>query len=98
MGVTAVAIRRCWRWPPCRGRASRGIYGAVLRRRTVWSVRSALIKHVLRFFPSVVTGTIITMIGVVLMRVGVAWAGGGAAAADFGAGGLPCGRRAWCLQ
>jgi uric acid transporter len=45
------------------------------------------VKYVLRFFPAVVTGTIITMIGVVLMRVGVAWAGGGAAAADFGAAG-----------
>jgi NCS2 family nucleobase:cation symporter-2 len=42
---------------------------------------------VLRFFPAVVTGTIITMIGVVLTRVGVNWAGGGAAAADFGAAG-----------
>jgi len=38
-------------------------------------------------FPAVVTGTIITMIGVVLTRVGVNWAGGGAAAADFGAAG-----------
>jgi uric acid transporter len=35
----------------------------------------------------VVTGTIITMIGVVLMRVGVNWAGGGAGSADFGAAG-----------
>ena len=33
------------------------------------------VKYVLRFFPAVVTGTIITMIGVVLMRVGVNWAG-----------------------
>ena len=41
----------------------------------------------LRFFPAVVTGTIITMIGVVLMRVGVNWAGGGAGKADFGAAG-----------
>ena len=38
-------------------------------------------------FPAVVTGTIITMIGVVLMRVGVNWAGGGAGKADFGAAG-----------
>src|SRR6202044_3600483 len=48
---------------------------------------SPFVKYVLRFFPSVVTGTIITMIGVVLTRVGVNWAGGGAAAADFGAAG-----------
>src|SRR6202041_383805 len=45
------------------------------------------VKYVLRFFPAVVTGTIITMIGVVLTRVGVNWAGGGGAAADLGAPG-----------
>ena len=33
----------------------------------------------LRFFPPVVTGTIITIIGVSLMRVGVGWAVGGPA-------------------
>ena len=40
-----------------------------------------------RYCQTVVTGTIITMIGVVLMRVGVNWAGGGAGKADFGAAG-----------
>jgi xanthine permease len=48
---------------------------------------SPFVSYVLRFFPAVVTGTIITMIGVVLMRVGVNWAGGGAGSSDFGAAG-----------
>jgi len=45
------------------------------------------VHRVLRFFPAVVTGSIITMIGISLMRIGIGWAGGGAASADFGAGG-----------
>ena len=37
------------------------------------------ISQLLRFFPPVVTGTIITIIGISLMRVGVGWAMGGPA-------------------
>ena len=64
-----------------------GIYGAVLVGGMFGLCVAPFVKYVLRFFPAVVTGTIITMIGVVLTRVGVNWAGGGAAAADFGAAG-----------
>jgi len=64
-----------------------GIYGAVLVGGLFGLCAAPFIKYALRFFPAVVTGTIITMIGVVLMRVGVGWAGGGAATADFGAPG-----------
>lgn len=41
----------------------------------------------MRFFPPVVTGTILLMIGIALTRVAVGWAGGGAGSADFGAPG-----------
>jgi len=64
-----------------------GIYGAVLVGGLFGLCVAPFVGAVLRFFPSVVTGSIITMIGVSLMRVGIGWAGGGAAAADFGAGG-----------
>jgi NCS2 family nucleobase:cation symporter-2 len=87
MGVTAVAISPMLAMAAMPGVGLNGIYGAVLVGGLFGLCVAPFIKHVLRFFPSVVTGTIITMIGVVLMRVGVAWAGGGAAAADFGAGG-----------
>ena len=38
-----------------------------------------LVSRLLRFFPPVVTGTIIAIIGISLMRVGVGWAMGGPA-------------------
>ncbi len=39
----------------------------------------------LRFFPPLVTGTVILIIGLSLMPVAAGWAGGGAASEDFGA-------------
>jgi uric acid transporter len=87
MGVTAVAISPMLAMAAIPGVGLTGIYGAVLVGGVFGLCAAPFVKYVLRFFPAVVTGTIITMIGVVLMRVGVAWAGGGAAAADFGAAG-----------
>ncbi len=87
MGVTAVAISPMLAMAAMPGVGLTGIYGAVLVGGLFGLCIAPFVKHVLRFFPAVVTGTIITMIGVVLMRVGVNWAGGGAAAADFGAAG-----------
>ena len=87
MGVTAVSISPMLAMAAMPGVGLTGIYGAVLVGGLFGLCISPFVKYVLRFFPAVVTGTIITMIGVVLMRVGVNWAGGGAAAADFGAAG-----------
>ena len=69
--------------------AGRGLFGLCV---------APFVKYALRFFPAVVTGTIITMIGVVLMRVGVGWAGGGAGAADFGAPRLSRRSPGWCWR
>jgi uric acid transporter len=87
MGVTAVAISPMLAMAAMPGVGLTGIYGAVLVGGVFGLCIAPFVKYVLRFFPAVVTGTIITMIGVVLMRVGVNWAGGGAATADFGAAG-----------
>jgi xanthine permease len=87
MGVTAVSISPMLAMAAMPGVGLTGIYGAVLVGGLFGLCISPFVKYVLRFFPAVVRGTIITMIGVVLMRVGVNWAGGGAAAADFGAPG-----------
>ncbi len=87
MGVTAVSISPMLAMAAMPGVGLTGIYGAVLVGGIFGLCVAPFVKHVLRFFPAVVTGTIITMIGVVLMRVGVNWAGGGANAADFGAAG-----------
>ena len=61
------------------------LFGSVIVGGIFGLVAAPFVRHVLRFFPSVVTGTIITMIGVVLMRVGINWAGGGATNPNFGA-------------
>jgi len=87
MGVTAVAISPLLAMAAMPDVGLTGIYGAVLVGGVFGLCAAPFVKYALRFFPAVVTGTIITMIGVVLMRVGVGWAGGGAAAADFGAPG-----------
>ena len=54
-----------------------GIFGAVIGAGLVSILIAPLISRVLALFPPVVTGTIITVIGVSLMRVGVNWAMGG---------------------
>lgn len=46
---------------------------------------SYFVKPLLRFFPQVVTGTVITLIGATLMPVAFDWVGGGAGAANYGA-------------
>lgn len=47
-------------------------------------ILSYFIKPLMRFFPPVVTGTVITLMGMTLMPVAFDWVGGGAGAADFG--------------
>jgi NCS2 family nucleobase:cation symporter-2 len=58
---------------------ARAIFGAIIGAGIVSIVIAPLVSKLLRFFPPVVTGTIITIIGVSLMRVGVGWAMGGPA-------------------
>jgi NCS2 family nucleobase:cation symporter-2 len=52
------------------------IYGAVIGAGVFGLVVAPLMSALLRFFPPVVTGTIIAVIGVSLMRIGVNWAAG----------------------
>lgn len=61
-----------------------GIYGAVIVAGIVTFLVAGTFSKLIRFFPPVVTGTIITTIGMILMPVAVKWAGGGAGAKDFG--------------
>ena len=64
------------------------IFGSVMAAGLFGIVIAPFVSKLLRFFPSVVTGSIITVIGITLMRVGINWIGGGQpAAADFGAPG-----------
>ena len=54
-----------------------GIYGAVIVAGVFGIAVAPFVSRLLPLFPPVVTGTIILVIGVSLMRVGVNWAGGG---------------------
>ncbi|MCF4164051.1 purine permease [Zavarzinia compransoris] len=54
-----------------------GIYGAVIVAGIFGLLVAPFVSRLLRFFPPVVTGTIILVIGISLMRVGINWAGGG---------------------
>ncbi len=52
---------------------ARMIFGAIIGAGIIAMLIAPLISRMLRFFPSVVTGTIILVIGVTLMRIGINW-------------------------
>ena len=54
-----------------------GIYGAVISAGVFAVIVAPFMGRLLPLFPPVVTGTIILVIGISLMRVGINWAGGG---------------------
>jgi uric acid transporter len=54
-----------------------GIYGSVIAAGLFAFLAAPFISRLLPLFPPVVTGTIIMVIGISLMRVGINWAGGG---------------------
>ncbi len=54
-----------------------GIYGAVISAGIFAVIVAPFMGRLLPLFPPVVTGTIILVIGISLMRVGINWAGGG---------------------
>ena len=56
---------------------ARALFGAIIGAGIVSILIAPAVSRMLRFFPPVVTGTIIAIIGVSLMRVGVGWAMGG---------------------
>ena len=62
-----------------------GIYGAVIVAGLFAFLVGPMVGRLLPLFPPVVTGTVILVIGVSLMRVGVNWAAGGVGNKDYGA-------------
>lgn len=54
-----------------------GIYGSVIAAGIFGVLIAPFISRLLPLFPPVVTGTIIMVIGITLMRIGINWAGGG---------------------
>ena len=53
---------------------ARAIFGAIIGAGLISMLLAPVMGRLLRFFPPVVTGTIIAVIGISLMRVGVSWA------------------------
>ncbi|GAB3134820.1 nucleobase:cation symporter-2 family protein [Tsukamurella serpentis] len=62
----------------------RPIFGAIIVAGLIGLALSSVFAGLVRFFPPVVTGTIITVIGLSLFPVTFTWAQGGAGAAGFG--------------
>lgn len=60
------------------------IYGAVIVAGIVGILIAPLVGKLFRFFPPVVTGTVITVIGISLMSVGINWAAGGLGNPNYG--------------
>ena len=52
---------------------ARAIFGAIIGAGVISMIIAPVVSKLLRFFPPVVTGTIIAIIGISLMRVGVGW-------------------------
>ncbi len=66
----------------------RGVYGSVIVAGLLTVVAASFFGRLLRFFPPVVTGSIITIIGISLMPVAIRWSAGGVPdAPDFGSPG-----------
>lgn len=61
-----------------------GIYGATIAAGIFGIFMAPLVGKLLRFFPPIVTGSEILMVGLSLMGVAAAWSGGGFGNPDFG--------------
>lgn len=64
------------------GGGIQAVFGAVLAASTIGFLLAPFFARVIRFFPPVVTGVVITMIGISLMPVAANWAMGGNATAE----------------
>jgi uric acid transporter len=81
MGVTFAAVGPMVAMANAQGGpdGARAIFGAIIGAGIISIAIAPLMGRLLRFFPPVVTGTIIAIIGISLMRVGIGWAMGGPA-------------------
>lgn len=61
-----------------------GIIGATILGSFVEIILSFFIKPLMKLFPPLVTGTVVSLIGLTLLPVSIDWAAGGVGAADYG--------------
>ncbi len=76
MGVTFAAVGPMVAMANAQGGTdgARAIFGAIIGAGIISILIAPVISRMLKYFPPVVTGTIIAVIGMSLMRVGVGWA------------------------
>jgi len=60
------------------------IYGAIIVAGLCTFLLAPYFSKLLRFFPPIVTGSVITVIGISLLPVGIAWAAGGVGDKNYG--------------
>ncbi len=77
MGVTFASVGPMLAMASTPGVGLLGIYGSVIVAGVFAILVAPFVSRLLPLFPPVVTGTIIMVIGISLMRVGINWAGGG---------------------
>ena len=77
MGVTFASVGPMLSMAATPGVGLLGIYGSVIAAGVFGILVAPFVSRLLPLFPPVVTGTIILVIGISLMRVGINWAGGG---------------------
>lgn len=61
-----------------------GIVAATITGSIVEIILSRFIKPLMRFFPPLITGTVVSLIGITLLPVSIDWAAGGYGSADYG--------------
>lgn len=61
-----------------------GIVSATISASLVEVVLSRFIKPLMKFFPPLITGTVVSLIGITLLPVSIDWAAGGFGSADYG--------------
>ncbi|MFS0826557.1 nucleobase:cation symporter-2 family protein [Pseudomonas phoenicis] len=84
MGASFAAVGSMVAMAGMPGVGLQGIFGATIAAGAFGLLIAPFMSKVVRFFPPLVTGTVITSIGLSLFPVAVNWAGGGQQAETFG--------------
>ncbi|SJZ68820.1 uracil-xanthine permease family protein [Garciella nitratireducens] len=61
-----------------------GLFGATILGSLVEIILSRFIKPLMKFFPPLITGIVVSLIGLTLLPVSIDWMAGGAGSADYG--------------
>lgn len=61
-----------------------GIFGATILGAGIVIILSFFVKPLMKLFPPIVTGTVVSLIGLTLLPVSIDWAAGGVGSANYG--------------